>query len=257
MPTTQDAPVLIVDDDEAIRFLLESVLTGCGYPVLTAENGREALTAIEHQLPALVLLDLHMPVMAGWETLAAIRANHWSFPVIFLSGGINAAVQATAHNADGYLAKPLNLDVVVETVQSFLPPAAPETAAPARVAIVGFAEDLARWLGEMVREAGCVPLAAPSDWAAESPAALQDFLDRHHVAVLLYNVCAPYPEHWALFAAVRAAEHRAGTGRRFVALTADKHALQGLVGPTPALPLNAEGLAAAEILQNLRELAAV
>jgi two-component system chemotaxis response regulator CheY len=256
MPTTPTAPVLVVDDDAAIRFLLESILTDQGYPVLTAGNGREALDAIEQQPPALVLLDLHMPVLAGWETLAAIRAKQWSFPVIFLSGGINAAVQATAHNADGYLAKPLNLDVVVETVHSFLPPAARETAARARVAIIGFAGELALRLEEIVREAGCIPLTTQPDWVGETPAALQAFLDRHHAAVLLYNICPPYPDHWALFAAVRAAEHKTGTGRRFVALTADKQALQELVGPTPALALDAEQPDPAVIIETLREVAA-
>ncbi len=257
MPATLDGPVLIVDDETEVRFLLESLLTDQGYPVRTASNGQEALEVIAQELPALLLLDLHMPVLSGWETFAALRARERSFPVVFMTGGINAAIQASAHQADGYLVKPFNLEVVLETVGSFVPAPEPPRVEPARVAILGFPDDLAEKLADIVLEAGGVPLATPFGAHSDTPAALQEFLDHHHAAVVLYNVGAPYPESWARFATVRAAEHSAGTGRRLVALTCDKEALQAHVGPTPAIALDEAHLDAATLRENLHELALV
>jgi CheY-like chemotaxis protein len=60
-------PLLIVDDDEGLRESLREILEDCGYRVHTASNGIEALEAARQQKPAVILLDLHMPVMNGWE----------------------------------------------------------------------------------------------------------------------------------------------------------------------------------------------
>src|SRR5437762_199624 len=65
--------VLVVDDDAAIRSLITEVLVEEGFAVANAVNGRQALDQIADHLPGLVLLDLQMPVMSGWEALAALQ----------------------------------------------------------------------------------------------------------------------------------------------------------------------------------------
>jgi CheY-like chemotaxis protein len=244
-----------VDDDADTRFLLETVLTDHGYPVLTANNGSEALDVIEQQLPALMLLDLQMPVLTGWETFAAIRAKGLSLPVVFLSGGINAAVQATAHYADGFLAKPFGLDAVLQTVETLLP--APQTMHQTRIAIVGFSDDIAPMLAETVTGAGFVAITARLDEIGDTPVAVHEFLNKHEVAVLAYDIYPPYAEHWALIAAVRAAEHERGSGRRFIAFTGDRRALVEKVGPTPAIALDGNEITSESFRQTLQQAVAV
>lgn len=59
--------VLVVEDDDEVRSMMELLLKSHGYDVTTARNGREALDAMRRQRPCLVLLDIHMPLMTGWE----------------------------------------------------------------------------------------------------------------------------------------------------------------------------------------------
>ena len=117
-------PVLIVDDDPAIRALIAAVLEDDGFGVVTAANGREALACIAQLLPALVLLDLQMPVMSGWELLAHLRADQVAVPVVFMTAGYRAQAEAERHHADGYLAKPFELAELVAVVERFVPPLA-------------------------------------------------------------------------------------------------------------------------------------
>ena len=72
------APILVVDDDEDLQQLLRLVLEGQGYSVETASNGEEALACFERRRPGVILLDMRMPVMNGWEFAAALRP--WSRP---------------------------------------------------------------------------------------------------------------------------------------------------------------------------------
>lgn len=59
--------VLVVEDDDEVRTMMELLLKSHGYDVTTARNGQEALDAMRRQPPCLVLLDIHMPLMTGWE----------------------------------------------------------------------------------------------------------------------------------------------------------------------------------------------
>ncbi len=80
--------LLIVDDDSHLRAALTELLTREGYRVLTAAHGREALKIMEVVTPALVLTDLSMPVLNGWELVRAIRGNPdlARLPVVVFSG---------------------------------------------------------------------------------------------------------------------------------------------------------------------------
>jgi two-component system response regulator CpxR len=104
--------VLVVDDDDAIREVIAEVLRDEGYEVVCAGNGEQALSELrEHRLPDLMLLDLMMPVMSGWELLELLQANSdlSRIPVVVVS----------AMNAPGaceHLAKPIDLERLLATV---------------------------------------------------------------------------------------------------------------------------------------------
>ncbi len=110
-------PVLIVDDDPDIRETLRFVLEDAGYPVYSAENGKEALAVLASgkQLPGLILLDLMMPVMSGDEMLRALKAVHAlaQIPVTV----VTASGAPMPPLASGLLKKPVDLDVLLRIVE--------------------------------------------------------------------------------------------------------------------------------------------
>ena len=111
--------VLVVDDEERILNFLKSKLKVSGYEVLTASNGVEALEQVQAQEPGLVVLDVMMPKMDGFETLKELRTFS-SVPVIILSAkGANAdKVKGLALGADDYLAKPFSPDELVARIEA-------------------------------------------------------------------------------------------------------------------------------------------
>src|SRR3712207_5279569 len=114
--------ILVVDDDPDIRALLTELLEGEGFHVTTAANGREALDRIGEHRPRLALLDLQMPVMNGWELLAHLRQARAAVPVIFMSAGARVRAEAERHGADGYLAKPFDLEEVLTLAARYTAP---------------------------------------------------------------------------------------------------------------------------------------
>ena len=109
--------VLVVDDDRAIRRVVEMALEDEGYTVTTAANGREALEAIATQAPALVLLDLNMPVMSGWDVTAQVQQQGLEVPLVYMTAGNSARAEAERHRVAGYLAKPFALHELIEVVE--------------------------------------------------------------------------------------------------------------------------------------------
>ncbi len=113
--------ILVVDDDENLRWVIKTQLEDIGYSVTTAGNGEEALAVLERELPGLVLTDLKMPGLSGMELLDRIRAEYPEVPVIIITafGTIQSAVQAMRSGAYDYLTKPINdeeLALVVDRV---------------------------------------------------------------------------------------------------------------------------------------------
>ena len=110
-------PVLIVDDDPDIRETLRFVLEDAGYPVYSAENGKEAMAVLASgkQLPGLILLDLMMPVMSGDEMLRALKSVHAlaQIPVTV----VTASGASMPPLAQGLLKKPVDLDVLLRIVE--------------------------------------------------------------------------------------------------------------------------------------------
>ena len=104
-----DKKILIVDDDETLVRLMSQVLTQKGYEVLKASNGQEALRLLFDHKPDLVLLDVVMPKMDGWQTLDRIR-DISDIPIVILTGKRVAEddiVRGLDYGADGYLIKPI------------------------------------------------------------------------------------------------------------------------------------------------------
>src|SRR3954470_18495448 len=108
-PHAQEAGplVLIVDDDERIREYVRVNLEAEGYSVREAGNAEEGLSAIEDQAPDLVLLDVVMPGIDGWEMLRRIHERHGPVRVIMFSGQVDerSAVDAASAGAQGFLGK--------------------------------------------------------------------------------------------------------------------------------------------------------
>ncbi len=108
--------ILVVDDDPSIRGLVAEMLDLEGYPVHTAANGAEALAAVEQEQPALVLLDMRMPVMDGWAFARETRRRGLALSILVMTAAQNARRWADEISADGYLAKPFDLDDLLRTV---------------------------------------------------------------------------------------------------------------------------------------------
>ena len=105
--------VLVADDDSSSLSLLERFLATTGHEVLTATNGAEALKLLTEKKPDLVILDVTMPVMDGWEALGKIRTSS-QVPVIMLTGldTPTDTIRGLLHGADDYLTKPVDLGVL-------------------------------------------------------------------------------------------------------------------------------------------------
>lgn len=111
--------ILVVDDEERILNFLRSKLRASGYEVLTAGNGLEALEQAQAQEPDLIVLDLLMPKMDGFETLKELRSFS-AVPVIILSarGTDVDRIKGLGLGADDYLPKPFNPDELVARIEA-------------------------------------------------------------------------------------------------------------------------------------------
>jgi CheY-like chemotaxis protein len=117
--------VLVVDDDVDIRQTIADILESEGYSVAMAGTGRDALACIMARAPALILLDLQMPVMSGWKVLSHLRAQRIRIPVVFMTAGYRAQTEAEEHRAEGHLGKPFEMDDLLNLVARFTGHAAP------------------------------------------------------------------------------------------------------------------------------------
>ncbi len=119
--------VLIVDDEPRIIKFLNLKLKASGYEVITANNGAEALVLTREQAPDLLVLDVVMPGMDGFETLKKIRSFS-AVPVIILSARETNVdkVKGLDMGADDYLAKPFNPDELVARIEAVRRRLAPE-----------------------------------------------------------------------------------------------------------------------------------
>ena len=113
--------ILVVDDKANVRQLLSEYLTGQGFKVVTATNGREALYAARHETPDVILLDIMMPEMDGYEFLREYRRER-SVPVIIITAREEEtdAVLGLELGADDYVIKPFRMRELVARVKAVL-----------------------------------------------------------------------------------------------------------------------------------------
>lgn len=118
--TTQAQRILVVDDQRDIRELTALVLSSAGYQVDTAASGETAITTLDETRYDLVLLDINMPGMDGWETLRLIRCDEelQATPVVMFSikTEIRDKVESLQEGALDYITKPFTVDHLVERV---------------------------------------------------------------------------------------------------------------------------------------------
>lgn len=118
MSPTRPAHVLVVDDDRGIREFVRTVLADEGYAVTEATDGQEALERVEAQRPDVILLDMRMPVMDGWEFARTYRQRPGPHaPIVIVTAALDVAKDAKEIGADGFLAKPFQLDDLLDLVQ--------------------------------------------------------------------------------------------------------------------------------------------
>lgn len=121
--------ILVVDDQPSIRGLLHVALTEAGADVSTASNGADAVVMVGVAPPDLILLDLAMPGMTGWQVLEALKASHKtaSIPVVLQTSAEDFASfdRARKLNVAAFVSKPFRLSEVVETCRRILGGARP------------------------------------------------------------------------------------------------------------------------------------
>jgi two-component system OmpR family response regulator len=114
--------LLIVDDEDNLRSMLAAALRHHGYEVSTAADGRAALAAIPAERPDMVLLDVMMPDLDGFEVCRRLRADGDRTPVLFLTArdATEDRVRGLTLGGDDYLAKPFSLDELVARTEAVL-----------------------------------------------------------------------------------------------------------------------------------------
>ena len=124
--STQQGPlVLIVDDDERVREYVRVNLEMEGYAVREAGSADEGLGVLEEVSPDLILLDVMMPKVDGWEMLRRVQERHGvgAIPVVMFSGKVNekSAQEATARGAQGFVGKPFDPQQLIDQAKQLLP----------------------------------------------------------------------------------------------------------------------------------------
>jgi excisionase family DNA binding protein len=114
--------VLVVDDDAGLREFIRSDLEAEGYAVREAASADEGLAALDAESPDLILLDVMMPMMDGWEMLRRVQERHGidAIPVIMYSGKLDQAGEAAERGAQAFIGKPFDPSRLLEATKQLL-----------------------------------------------------------------------------------------------------------------------------------------
>jgi DNA-binding NtrC family response regulator len=120
--TNKEFSILVVDDEEAFRYMLSSLIGGAGYKVDTATDGVDAINAVQTRLYDVVLCDVKMPKVDGIEVLKFVKSNFPNIEVIMLTGfsDVKIAVECMKVGAYDYITKPTTADELLATIQRAL-----------------------------------------------------------------------------------------------------------------------------------------
>jgi|SRR5579862_2748213 len=121
-PRLPSAPVFVVDDDAAVLDSLKSLLDAEGFEVAGFESGATALPAIERAPPACLVLDLHMPVLGGFELMGRLAERGIRLPVVVITGQFDrkTAQRALAAGASAVLRKPFEHGELMDAIDRAL-----------------------------------------------------------------------------------------------------------------------------------------
>ncbi len=118
------AQVLIVDDDEITRGILRALLTNEGHSVIEAVDGDACIKAARHSAPDVIILDMNMPKMTGFEVAPVLKSHPQtkSIPILALTGDISTESAEAAHEAgcSGYMTKPIRGEKFIAAVAKLL-----------------------------------------------------------------------------------------------------------------------------------------
>jgi signal transduction histidine kinase len=119
--TVEPVHCLVVDDEEAVREMLGDLLAMGGHTVVLASTGEEAISRLQAERFDVVLTDLGMPKVSGWEVARACKAMSPKVPVVLVTGwGVELSQEELeANGVDAVLSKPLNVDQILEAVAGF------------------------------------------------------------------------------------------------------------------------------------------
>lgn len=114
--------ILVVDDEDALRTVLSSELEGEGYEVDSAADGDEAIDIVQKKLFHLVLLDIKMPKVDGFQVLKFIKEKHPNVKVVMLTGfaDLKNAIESKKLGAEDFVSKPYDLVDLLTTIERVL-----------------------------------------------------------------------------------------------------------------------------------------
>lgn len=121
--TTEGPLVLVVDDDEHVREMVRVNLELEGYIVREAGSAEAGLKVLDDESPDLILLDVMMPQVDGWEMLRRVqeRVGAGAIPVVMFSGQADVEKEAESRGAQGFVGKPFDLQQLIDRTKSILP----------------------------------------------------------------------------------------------------------------------------------------
>lgn len=136
------AKLLVVEDEPSIRTLLESTLRLTGYEVSSADTGQSALLEVERFAPHLLLLDVMLPDLDGYEVTRRLRTTGNDTPVLFLTARTELSDRLTGLSAGGddYVTKPFSIEEVLLRIQAILRRTGPEPPADGRQGFLRYAD---------------------------------------------------------------------------------------------------------------------
>lgn len=115
--------ILVVDDEADTIFLISSILKQEGFDIIGAEGGVECLKLLESVKPDLIILDIMMPDMDGWETFHKIRVEDPDVPICIItvkSQNFDRMLGLNVLNANDYITKPFDADDLVQRIRTIL-----------------------------------------------------------------------------------------------------------------------------------------
>lgn len=117
--------VLVVDDEELFRLLISEILSAEGFEVILAGDGEEAIEIAAASLPDLILMDMSMPKMTGFEAIRALKKKDETrkTPILAVTASDTTGDYEEAYDAgcSGYLPKPIDADRLIEKIKELLP----------------------------------------------------------------------------------------------------------------------------------------